>query len=210
MTARWQDQFTSFSSSVGATSQPAAQVLRKNAIERFMQLGFPTTKNEDWHFTSVAPIVEREFTFVPARTGDVGQSDLQQFGFGPEWHTAVFVNGRFASDLSDLRRLDSRVKVLSLSDAWSKAPELAAKVGTILTEPEKHAFTMLNTAFMPDGVVIHVPKDVELEAPIHVLFVSDAHAAKTVMHHSVAIYRKLGVAGRSAATAWAFQNGVMD
>jgi DNA-binding NarL/FixJ family response regulator len=35
-------------------------------------------------------------------------------------------------------------------------------------------------------------------------------SAKTVMHHSVAIYRKLGVAGRSAATAWAFQNGVMD
>jgi DNA-binding CsgD family transcriptional regulator len=35
-------------------------------------------------------------------------------------------------------------------------------------------------------------------------------SSKTVMHHSVAIYRKLGVAGRSAATAWAFQNGVMD
>ena len=35
-------------------------------------------------------------------------------------------------------------------------------------------------------------------------------SAKTVMHHSVAIYRKLGVAGRSAATAWAFQHGVVD
>ncbi len=34
--------------------------------------------------------------------------------------------------------------------------------------------------------------------------------AKTVMHHSVAIYRKLGVAGRSGATAWAFQHGVVD
>ena len=35
-------------------------------------------------------------------------------------------------------------------------------------------------------------------------------SAKTVMHHSVAIYRKLGVAGRSGATAWAFQHGVVD
>jgi DNA-binding NarL/FixJ family response regulator len=34
--------------------------------------------------------------------------------------------------------------------------------------------------------------------------------AKTVMHHSVAIYRKLGVTGRSGATAWAFQHGVVD
>jgi DNA-binding CsgD family transcriptional regulator len=35
-------------------------------------------------------------------------------------------------------------------------------------------------------------------------------SSKTVMHHSVAIYRKLGVAGRSGATAWAFQHGVVD
>lgn len=182
MTARWQDQFSTFSASVGASSQTAANALRRNAIERFMQLGFPTTKNEDWHFTSVAPIVEREFTFVPARTGDVTRADLAQFAFGADWHTAVFVNGRFASDLSDLGRLDAGVRVLSLSDAWSKAPELASRVGTILTAPETHAFTMLNTAFMPDGIVIHVPKNVELAQPIHVLFVSDAHAAKTVMH----------------------------
>lgn len=182
MTARWQDQFNTFSASVGATAQPSANAMRKNAIERFMQLGFPTTKNEDWHFTSVAPIVEREFTFVPARTGDVTRADLEQFGFGAGWHSAVFVNGRFAPELSDLGGLDQGVRVLPLADAWSKAPELASRVGSILTEPGKHAFTMLNTAFMPDGIVVHVPTNVELKQPIHVLFISDAHAAKTVMH----------------------------
>ena len=182
MTARFLDQFSTFSASVGATAQPAAQVLRKNAIEHFTKLGFPTTKNEDWHFTSVAPIVEREFTFVPARTGDVSAADLDAFGFGAEWHTAVFVNGRFAPELSDLGRLDAGVRVLCLADAWNKVPELTSKVGSILTDADTHAFTMLNTAFMPDGIVIHVPRGVELALPIHVLFVSDAHAAKTVMH----------------------------
>ncbi len=33
-------------------------------------------------------------------------------------------------------------------------------------------------------------------------------SAKTVMHHSVAIYRKLGVHGRAAATAWAYEHGI--
>ena len=33
---------------------------------------------------------------------------------------------------------------------------------------------------------------------------------KTVMHHSVAIYRKLGVRGRAAATAWAFRHGLAE
>ena len=183
MTARFQDQFNGFSASVGAASHPEANAMRKAAMERFIALGFPTTKNEDWHFTSVAPIVEREFTFVAAPTGDVSRGDLEAFGFGAsDWHTAVFVNGRFAPQLSDLGRLDPRVRVLSLWDARSKAPELASRIGTILSDADKHAFTMLNTAFMPDGAVVHVPADVELTTPIHVLFVADAHAAKTVMH----------------------------
>jgi len=31
---------------------------------------------------------------------------------------------------------------------------------------------------------------------------------KTVMHHSVSIYAKLGVRGRTEATAWAYRNGL--
>jgi DNA-binding CsgD family transcriptional regulator len=32
---------------------------------------------------------------------------------------------------------------------------------------------------------------------------------KTVMHHSVSIYGKLGVRGRAEATAWAYRNGIV-
>jgi len=55
--------------------QPAApewlQALRVQGIARFEALGFPTTKNEDWHFTSVAPIAER--TFRAAMTSKGGR-----------------------------------------------------------------------------------------------------------------------------------------
>ena len=34
---------------------------RESAIERFEHLGFPTTRLEQWRFTSVAPIAERTF-----------------------------------------------------------------------------------------------------------------------------------------------------
>lgn len=34
-------------------------------------------------------------------------------------------------------------------------------------------------------------------------------SAKTVMHHSVAIYRKLGVRGRAEAVAWAYRSGLV-
>ena len=83
------------------------------------------------------------------------------------------------------------MRVLSLAEAWTRAPDLAKRVGTILTD--QPAFTALNSAFMPDGVVVHVPKDVEVARPIHCLFVTDAHAAKTVMYP-----RNLIVAERNA------------
>src|SRR5271165_2799922 len=42
------------------TAQPKAepwiQALRDAAFERFVSLGFPTTHDEEWRFTNVAPI----------------------------------------------------------------------------------------------------------------------------------------------------------
>ena len=43
------------------------QPLREAAIARFAELGFPTTHDEEWRFTNVAPIART--TFVPGRTG---------------------------------------------------------------------------------------------------------------------------------------------
>ena len=48
------------------------------------------------------------------------------------------------------------------------------KVATI----EAHTFTALNTAFLDDGAVVHVAKEVEVARPIHLLFVTDASAAQ--------------------------------
>ena len=182
MTQRYREQFDEFLRDGAKSAPAAATALRKRAIERFMALGFPTTKNEDWHFTSVAAIAEREFTFVQARTGDVTLEDLEPFGFDGAWTRIVFANGRFSAELSDLSALDGGVRVMSLADAWTQAPALTQQIGTILTSSEDQAFTMLNTAFMPDGAVIHVQKDVTVRVPIHVIFVTDAHAAKTVMY----------------------------
>ena len=181
MTTPYVEQHAVFRAGDGRSAPGWVNDLRQQGIDRFRALGFPTTKNEDWHFTSVAPIAEREFTFVDGRTGDVSREDVESFGFGAtDWHTAVFVNGRFVAELSTLDRLAPGVRVLSLADAWSGAPELARRVGTILTEPG--AFTSLNTAFMPDGAVVHIGKDVSLKRPIHLLFVTDANASRNVMH----------------------------
>ena len=182
MTDRFRRQFDDFMRDGARAAPSGVNSLRKRAFDSFEKLGFPTTKNEDWHFTSVGDITEQEFTFVAAATGDVEPADLEPFHFADDWHTAVFVNGRFAPRLSSIASLGAGVQLQSLADAWTSKSDLVKRVGTIVTSPERHAFTELNTAFMPDGAIIHVDRDVTLRRPIHLIFVTDANAAKTVMH----------------------------
>ena len=40
---------------------PELVTLRRRALDRFLALGFPTTRNEEWRFTSVAPIARTPF-----------------------------------------------------------------------------------------------------------------------------------------------------
>jgi Fe-S cluster assembly protein SufD len=155
-------------------SAPAwLQTLRKQGMARFQALGFPTTKNEDWHFTSVAPIAER--TFRPAKAGAViEKADIDRFNFGESgWHTLVFVNGAFSKELSSHAPLGNKVRVTSLASAIKAGTAgVDRHIGKIASF-EQHSFTALNTAFMNDGAFIEIGTDAVVEQPIHLLFFSD-------------------------------------
>jgi Fe-S cluster assembly protein SufD len=170
-----------------------AQSLRRAAFERFVTLGFPTTRNEDWHYTSASPIADHDFVLLAARSGDVQKAELAPFLFGAtDWHTMVFVNGRYARELSSVGELPNGVTVLDLATAWTKEPALVGQIGSVAGF-ENSAFTALNTAFMHDGAVVRIAPNVEATRPIHLLFVADATAAKGMMHP-----RNLVLVGRHA------------
>ncbi len=177
------EQFREFTANGGGEAPEWVRALRSSALERFTQLGFPTTKNEDWHFTSVAPIAERQFVPLTAPSGDVRRTDLEPYLFAntDDWHLAVFVNGRFAPELSHLENLPDGVRVLPLGRAWAEAPDLARRIGTIAGS-DAQSFTALNTAFLNDGAVIHVAADRTVAHPIHLVYATDRHGANGVSH----------------------------
>ena len=174
--------FEAFSKNGGAAAPDWTRSLRLSGITRFETLGFPTTRNEDWHFTSVAPIAEREFTPVTSVTGGVTSKQIAPFVFSADWHQIVFVNGRFDPALSTLSSLPDGVRVMPLALAYDELPQLVEQHLGRIASFEGHTFTALNTAFIHDGAVVHVPRDLEVARPIHLLFVSTAGAADGVTH----------------------------
>lgn len=180
-TATYRDQFDTLTPEGPAWLAP----LRARAMERLEANGFPTSRNEDWHFTNPTPITEGAFEPMRPALGAVTQGDLVPFLVGhAEWPTVVFVNGRYAPSLSRVDALPAGVRVLSLASALHEEPTLLEQhLGKLASvDDQAFAFTALNTAMMRDGAVLHVAKDTTIETPIHLLFVSDSGADGGVSH----------------------------
>jgi len=80
----------------------------------------------------------------------------------------VFVNGRYNSHHSNTSSLPGGVRLLNLASA----SELAHDLGSLAAPAGADPFADLNTARFRDGALVVIPKGVQMEAPLHVLFVS--------------------------------------
>jgi Fe-S cluster assembly protein SufD len=156
--------------------------IRRRAMERFARTGFPAARDEEWRFTPIGPITQG--TWRPsAGAGEVTRDQLAPFIFGhADWTTLVFVNGVYHESLSSTGALPAGVRVASLADALRSDSALLEGHLTRHAPVEGSAFTALNTAFLAEGGVVHVGADVDLTAPVHLLYVTTAEAGGTVAH----------------------------
>jgi Fe-S cluster assembly protein SufD len=150
--------------------------LRKEAIERFAQTGFPTTRDEEWRFTSVAPIARTAFRPGPAGHVAVpGNGDaaaiMVHAALGLSGARLVFVNGILSPELSSTASLPDGVRIEGIggildSEKDRLEPYFKSVNGT------DGAFAALNMAFMQDGAFVQIPPGCNLEEAIHLVFLT--------------------------------------
>ena len=172
MTQGYLADYQAFTANGGAAAPEWLKDLRAAAIARFAGLGFPTTREEEWRFTSVASIVETRFAFQH-QAPSVDSAARRLGGLTP-LHALVFVDGFFAPQLSAMGRLPAGVRVQSLVEAFSEDPELVRLHLGRYAGSDRSAFTALATAFLRDGALVHVPAHVLVPEPLQLLFVSTA------------------------------------
>ncbi|HEU5070409.1 MAG TPA: Fe-S cluster assembly protein SufD [Verrucomicrobiae bacterium] len=165
-----------------APSQTAAQPawlapIRKAGAAHFAAQGFPTTAQEDWRFTNVAPLTK--LALKPAGPGSAPDAEVvKRCTFGAlAAHRLVFVNGRFAPDLSQVGTLPAGVVVKNLAAALTENSALIEPHLARQANGEGNGFTALNSAAFTDGGFVHVPAGKVLEQPVHLLYLSTANEA---------------------------------
>lgn len=148
---------------------------RRAAVERFSELGFPDRRQEEWRYTSVKELLQREFvTAEPA--GEFSDTAVKRlFLTEPVAGRLVFVDGLFRPELSDTVIPGVRIGNLRGAMAAADRPILQA-VGS-LSGSGSHGFSALNLATMQDGAVIRVTAGSKVEQPIELLQVATRSAA---------------------------------
>ena len=143
--------------------------IREEAWHRFVSRGFPTTRDEEWRFTSVAPIAERAFACAPSPEASRASVEIDAHRFADAAAAElVFLNGHYVPALSKLGALPHGARVGSLA----ASPDVVAHHLTRNALHDSNPFVALNTAFVDDGAYIEVQAGVVVEAPIHLLFLT--------------------------------------
>ncbi|MBE9231099.1 Fe-S cluster assembly protein SufD [Cuspidothrix issatschenkoi LEGE 03284] len=141
------------------------QQLRNDAAKWVHHSVIPNTREEEWRFTDLSPLKEVKFNNV----GIIHELSLQNDFVLPEVsHRLVFVNGVYAPNLSNTQNLPAGLKVGNLD----VLPDEVAQQYLAQSEGTREVFTALNTAGLNDVAVVWVGKNVVVENPIHLLFMS--------------------------------------
>ena len=157
--------------------------LRRAAIESFAELGFPTTHDEEWVYTNVAPIAALPFTPARITLTEEIRSQIKALPLSDLGCSRItFLNGYFVPELSQLGEVPAGVKAGSLASAFKTHGALIERHLGHYANASTLAFVALNTAFFADGAFIEIPKGIVLQEPIHILQISQGSGKPTVSY----------------------------
>ncbi len=174
-------QFTDFEKSLNGGKSKPVHELRKSAIANFSELQFPTTRDEEWKYTNISPLLKHTFT-PPQKTVADSNVNVNQFLFDKMEHSLlVFVNGMYSKTLSKIKDLPKGVIVNSLAEAIKEENPIVKQHLGKYADFKGHIFTSLSTAFVNDGAFVYVPEGKIVDEPIHILFLSVTNENKILV-----------------------------
>lgn len=149
----------------------------EKAFEAFNKAGIPTSRNEEWKYTRISSVFNKEFRFAAGATS-FSKEDFATVKLpGHEQvNELVFINGVYAQNLSSVR--SASLVLQPLKDAASN--EYSDIVSKNLGHSNKYikdGVHALNTAFVKEGLFIHVKKGKITEHPVYIYNITDARSA---------------------------------
>ena len=165
------DLYNANAEQIDANSSEVMNKLRAEAIEEFKKKGIPTRKNEDYKYTQLEPLFQKEYKYhfapknITFKIDDIFKCDV------PELDTKILLtlNGWFLTEDTQLQTLENGVIVGSMAEAAKAHPEIVEKYYGENAKASEDGLVALNTAYAQDGIFIYVPKNVVLDHDVQII-----------------------------------------
>ena len=154
--------------------------IRKKAIDTFEEKGFPTKKEEDWKYTSLNAIINKDYSISPKVDKEVKYEKVREYFLHDiDSYKIVFIDGVFSSFLS--KTTHDGLDVCLLSSVLSKQKYKAIIEAYYNKIASKDSITSLNTAFAKEGAYINIPNNKEVDKPIEIINFSTGNETALMM-----------------------------
>ncbi|MGK9477393.1 Fe-S cluster assembly protein SufD [Melioribacter sp. OK-6-Me] len=174
--------------------------IRKNSLSKFLELDFPTTKNEEWKYTDVSFARKNKFNPVPTDyKTSFTKEDVRKIVFGNfDYNLITFINGKYSAELSDISADDDKIIIKNLNSFIKSHKEIVENYFAKISSDD-NLFNVLNGIYMQDGVVIFLRDQSEFSKPLQVLYLNGDSEENLLIAP-----RNLIIAGRNTRAAIVF------
>ena len=139
---------------------------RRAALEAALADGLPKARAERWKYTSLRALERR--TFAPSAESATLDPSLLAAIPAPR---LVFVNGRFDAALSRPEALPDGLVLRPLSAQLAAGDARAVNFLARRFDAADETFARLNAALSAEGALLRVEAGIQIEAPVHLVFV---------------------------------------
>ena len=168
--------------------KPWLKEARDRASIILEELALPTKRDEAWQFTDLSNLYATNF--VTATNKVVSSKDIFHLIL-PEAQDShlVFINGFYNADLSSSQALPEGVFIGNLSQLPESYP-----IKNYLGKQQggTEIFNAINTAGISDVAIVWVNKDIQVETPVHLLFITIPEENPTISQSRILVVLEAG------------------
>lgn len=143
--------------------------IRRQAAQGLADVGLPGRKDENWKYTPAAEALRRSTSMDTHPQDDNDELELPELLELDQAWSLVLVDGQLDPDLTDLDDLPEGVQLLSLAEAIGQGCDWLAERWWQPEACADQGFSLLNSVWAGQGLVLRVSADTQLQRPIRLL-----------------------------------------
>jgi len=152
--------------------------LEQKAFNTFNQMGIPTVRHEEWKYTRIGSVLNKELAITPGNISTyytAADLDAVRLPGHEDANVLVFINGIYSPTLSTIR--SASLVVLPLEEAAHSGHQgFVMKHLGHSSQYIKDGIHAMNTAFAQEGIFIQAKRGKVIEHPVYIYHITDTRS----------------------------------